>query len=64
MVSKEKELHFVCIKCGHHLFVDEKPGWVKKLTKDCPSCGEEWSQWDGLFCLIGYGNYKDFIRQK
>ncbi len=59
-----KELQFQCRKCGHQLFVDEKPGWVKKLTSDsvtdagdsgCPGCGEEnYENW----ILIGYGSFK------
>ena len=59
---KKKELHFICNKCEHHLFVDEKPGWVEKLTKrDCPNCGEESGE---LWIIVGYGKYKDFIYEK
>ena len=55
-----KQLHFVCTKCGHHLFVDEAPEWVAKLTDECPECGEQHDDFDGLFSLIGYGDYATF----
>jgi DNA replicative helicase MCM subunit Mcm2 (Cdc46/Mcm family) len=55
-----KELEFVCTKCEHHVFLEEKKGWVRKLQKPCPACGEEWSMWDGLYSLIGYGRFKDW----
>lgn len=53
-----KELYFICRKCQHHLFVDEKRGWVKKILSECPNCGEEP---DGNWILGGYGKYKEFI---
>lgn len=61
---KKKQLQFQCRKCNHQLFVDEKPGWVKKITNDnedsgCPNCGEENEE---NWILIGYGNYEDFIK--
>ena len=59
---KNKQLHFACNKCGHHLFTDEVPGWVNKIIKPCPNCGEETDgHWDGNFALVGYGNYEEFI---
>lgn len=50
-----KELVFICGKCGHSVFVDEKKGWVKKFLSDCPNCGEEP---DTNWLLRGYGNFK------
>lgn len=50
-----KELVFICQKCSHIVFVDEKKGWVKKVLNDCPNCGEEpYENW----VLRGYGNYE------
>ncbi len=52
-----KDLVFVCRKCGHQLFVRD---WAteKKMKKImracCPSCGEES---DELWILNRFGNY-------
>jgi len=52
-----KELYFICRKCEHHLFVNEKKGWVKKILRECPGCGEEP---EGNWILGGYGKFDNF----
>lgn len=36
---------FICRKCGHNLYVEERPEFLKKLGKiaitECPNCVEE-----------------------
>lgn len=54
-MEKVKELCFICRKCTHHLFVDEKPGWVRRMKTDCPNCGEEGDQ---NWILRGYGDFR------
>lgn len=54
---KGKELIFICHKCGHNLYVEEKAGWVNKIIKaDCPDCGEEPNE---NWMLEGYGSFKN-----
>jgi len=63
-MKKYKELEFVCKKCEHHLFVNERQGWVKRVLEPCPACGEELDDWDGTFALVGYGSFKDWSGPK
>ena len=39
-IREIKELCFICKKCGHNLFVDEKNNWVEKVlsAEGCPNC--------------------------
>lgn len=40
--KRNKDLIFICKKCGHYLYIIEGENWIKKLKKlDCPNCGEE-----------------------
>ena len=53
---KNKDLIFICSKCGHHLFVINGKDWIKKLKKlNCPNCGEEPEE---NWIFEGLGNYK------
>lgn len=57
---KVKELEFVCRKCDHHLFCQERKGWVKKVTQlPCPNCGES-AGYSGRWSLLGYGRFADW----
>jgi len=52
---KEKDLIFICKKCGHNIYVSLDK--IRKLLKtECPACGEE--AYD-LWILSYEGHYVD-----
>jgi len=61
-MKKEKQIVFICRKCEHNLFMNQKEGWLKKLLKlDCPNCGEESYE---LWILQGFGDFEKWEGEK
>lgn len=59
MPKMKNDLVFVCQKCEHELFLENGANLTgkeiaKKLSHDCPNCGEEW---EGLWAYSRLGNY-------
>lgn len=62
---------FRCRKCGHLLFCDiaklddSLVDTANKILKmDCPTCGEEPDEWEGLWTLLRFGNHAEEYENK
>lgn len=53
---------FRCKKCGHNLFIRATKIDILDLIKtECPSCGEEPDNWNGLWIFLRAGDWnKEF----
>lgn len=49
---------FRCKKCGHNLFINATKRAVMELANaECPNCGEEPDNWNGLWIFLRAGDY-------
>lgn len=62
IMTKNKDIIFICKKCLHNLYVTHNSAWFSKMKKlDCPNCGEEaYENW----ILSRLGNFeKDYEKE-